>query len=94
MNVRVEYEATPIRHIAVQCDKCGSWFNGLDVTESVLTHAHHILFARFHCPVCDCAFGFDGNYDAFLGAHNVQIQECDSSEEVYKDCKRKKTTWE
>ena len=31
MNVRVEYESTPIRHIAVQCPYCSKWFNGRDI---------------------------------------------------------------
>ena len=32
-NVRVEYESTPIRHIAVQCPKCGKWFKGWDIVQ-------------------------------------------------------------
>lgn len=44
-NVRVEYESTPIRHIAVQCPNCKKWFRGWEITEDNLRYAYEINFA-------------------------------------------------
>ncbi len=89
MEVRVEYEATPIRHIAVQCPRCSKWYHGQDITENELRFEHDIYFAQFHCPVCDHVFGAD-EYQKYA---NVHITEC-GYPEVYKDCLQKKEVWE
>lgn len=88
-NVRVEYENTPIRHIAVQCPKCKRWYDGRDITDDELSYDCDIYYSEFICPVCGHVFGANGYRDY----SNVQIEECDYSD-VYKDCLRKKEVWE
>lgn len=90
MNVRVEYEATPIRHIAVQCDKCGKWFDGRDIADKEIHYEYDIYSTSFICPICDHFFGAD----AYRGYSNVKIKECDSASEVYDGILRKKEVWE
>ena len=90
MNVRVEYESAPIRHIAVQCPKCERWFDGRDITEDHLSFDYDIRRAQFSCPVCGHVFGGD-EYRDFS---NVKITECDSSAEVYKGCLKRREVWE
>ena len=93
MNVRVEYESTPIRHIAVQCPKCNKWFNGRDIINgdwlTDLRYDYQIYCAQFECPVCGKIFGGDACRD--FG--NVNIEQTSYSE-VYKDCLQKKEVWE
>ena len=93
MNVRVEYESTPIRHIAVQCPKCNKWFNGRDIINvdwlKDLRYSYQIFFAQFECPVCGKIFGGDECRDF----SNVNIEET-SYPEVYKDCLQRKEVWE
>lgn len=90
MNVRVEYEATPVRHIAVQCPDCGRWYDGRDVGDQRISTDSDIYRTQFCCPVCGKIFGAD----ACAGYANVHITECGSSTEVYKGCLRKKEVWE
>lgn len=90
LNIRVEYEATPIRHIAAQCPNCRKWFNGREITEQELSFSHHIYHAQFKCPLCGRVFGAD----ECIGYANVNVVECGSSTEVYKDCLRRKEVWE
>ena len=90
MKVRVQYEATPIRHIAVQCPECGRWYRGNDISEQRLSFDSDIYNAQFICPVCGKVFGAD----ACTGYSNVQIEECDDHMAVYKGCLHKKGVWE
>ena len=92
MNVRVEYEATPIRHIAVQCPACGRWYRGHDISDSDLQYEYQIHFATFTCPVCGEIFGY--TFETRGVCRTINVTECSSSEEVYKDCLRRKETWE
>lgn len=89
MKIRVEYELTPIRHIAVQCPKCERWFHGRDITKDNLEYEHQIYYAQFICPVCGKVFGADERYNFA----NVQIEETDYPD-VYKDCLERKEIWE
>ena len=90
MNVRVEYEATPIRHIAVQCPECERWYGGREITEQELSFDYQIYHAQFICPICGHVFGAN----EYEGYANVKITECGSNTEVYKDCLRRKEVWE
>lgn len=90
MNVRVVYDPTPIRNIAVQCPKCEKWFYGRDITTGNLYYGYELFSAQFECPVCGKIFGSD----ACRGHSNITIKEVDSSEECYKDCLEKKVVWE
>lgn len=90
MNVRIEYDFTPIRHIAVQCPECENWFQGKDITYDKLNYDYEIYFAQFECPVCGKIFGGDECRDFC----NVRIQEVDSAAECYQGCLRRKEVWE
>lgn len=90
MNVRVEYEATPIRHIAVQCPKCERWFYGEDIIKGNfydLRFSYQIHFATFKCPICGAEFG------GIEDKNKVHIEES-SYPEVYDKCLTRKEIWE
>lgn len=92
MNVRVEYEATPIRHIAVQCPECEKWFRGWDIVKGerafdVLRYESDINWATFECPVCGMEFG------GLQHREKVDVKEV-SYPEVYDGCLEKKEVWE
>lgn len=91
-NVRVEYENTPIRHIAVQCPKCDNWFRGWDIVKGeeafdVLRYAHDINWVEFECPVCGEEF------DGLQYNDQVNIEEVEYPE-VYDGCLKRKEAWE
>lgn len=86
-NVRVEYDPTPIRHIAVQCPECNQWFHGRDITKRNLNHDHDIPFAEFECPVCGKDFGGLQHRD------EPNVQET-SYPDVYEGCLEKKEVWQ
>lgn len=94
MKVRVEYESTPIRHIAVECPNCNNWFHARDILDGDwiedLRYDYQIEFATFVCPVCRNVFGYVDTYNR----ENVEIKEVGSSEECYKDCLSKREVWE
>lgn len=91
MNVRVEYESTPIRHIAVQCPHCKKWFNGRDIFNGDwfkdLRYSYEINWATFTCPICNSEFGGLQHND------RLNIMET-SYPEVYEGCLQRKETWE
>ena len=89
-NVRVEFECTPIRHIAVQCPKCENWFRGLDILEcGTLRFAYDINYAIFKCPLCEKEFGSIAHGDK-------PVVEEFSHPDVYKGIleKKEKVVWE
>lgn len=84
MKARIEFEITPIRHIAIQCPHCEKWFYGSDITDQSLHDIVDVMYAQYECPVCGNTF--DGK--------DFDYVECDGSDEVYKDCLTKKVSWE
>lgn len=86
-NVRVEYESTPIRHIAVQCPECKKWFRGWEITEDELRYDSDIYYAVFECPVCEKAFG------GIQHADKPEIKEV-GHPAIYEGCLEKKVTWQ
>lgn len=88
-NVRVEYEAIPIRRIAVQCPKCNKWFSGWDIVKDSypLRYAHDINWTEFECPICGKEFG------GLQHNNKANIKE-DAFSDVYDRCVRKKEVWE
>ena len=90
MNVRIEYDPTPIRHIAVQCPKCEKWFRGRDITADKLQYEVNVYYAQFQCPICGKAFGANMYVD---WEKNVHIDEVPYPH-VYADCLEKKEVWE
>lgn len=93
INYRVEYECTPVRHIAVQCPECKRWYHGRDITHDDLDYDYQIEFAEFECPVCytkfSC-FNYHRENTLVLSSH---IEECGDAEEVYEGCLTKKEVW-
>jgi hypothetical protein len=84
MKVRVEYGDRPIKHIAIQCPNCQSWFYGSDVTKDHLEYENDIEYAMCCCPKCNFRFsGIDSG---------LEIEEV-SYPEVHKGCLHKKTVW-
>lgn len=94
MKVRVEYEAAPIRHVAVQCPKCKRWFYGRDIVKGSkfrgLMYEADIMFSEFHCPICNNDFGYINAYTK----DRVYIEKVSSAEECYNGCLEKKEVWE
>lgn len=86
-NVRVEYECTPIRHIAVQCPKCKKWFYGDDITKDDLRYDYEVNFAEFACPICGEEFG------GIQHADKPNIEEV-GYPKVYEGCVQRKEVWE
>ena len=93
INFRAEYDPAPIRHVAVQCPYCDKWFRAYDIlTESKLLRFESDLeFANFTCPICDRDFS---GYNPDSGFEKIEVQECLSHTEVYRDCLEKKVRWE
>ena len=86
MNVRIEYDAAPIRHIAVQCPQCNRWFNGREIVDGdVIKYKQDLDFTDFICPVCGRIFSEYGD--------NIAVEETDY-DGVYKDCMKRKVVWE
>ena len=100
MNVKVVYEATTIRHIAVECPKCKKWFRGSDITDCEIRYEADISYAYFKCPVCGENFnGFDDvkhpEYsDLEVKVSNINIETVYFENECYKDCLKSKVVWE
>lgn len=86
-NVKVQYEDTPIRHIAVQCPNCNKWFRGWDIVKGDLRYAYQINFAEFTCPICNEKFG------GIQHADKPNIKKS-AYPEIYEACVKKKEVWE
>ena len=85
VNMKVEYEATPIRHLAVQCPDCDFWFFGSDIIKGGCEFEFQLIGARCKCPKCGSEFKVD---------KESNIEESDEFPEFYQKCLRKKVTWE
>ena len=83
-HIRVEYEITPIRHIAIKCPGCSSYFDAKDITEKHIKDIIDAQCADYSCPLCHTDFRADDSF--------TTISECNSADEVYKDVKRQ--TWQ
>ena len=84
INIRVEYELTPIRHLAVQCPECKSWFKQGDICLDYISYSYQLFSTQYACPKC--------NFD--FKAYDINIEECSNSKEVYRDVSKKKVIWE
>lgn len=85
VNMKVEYDSTPIRHIAVQCPDCGNWFFGHDIFKCDCQYEHQLRGAECHCPKCGSDFKVD---------YESNIEESNEFPEFYDKCLREKITWE
>lgn len=57
INVKIVYELPSIRHISVQCPRCGNWLNGQKIASEKLMYRCQLDSAVFTCPVCHEDFG-------------------------------------
>ena len=85
-NVRVEYEPIQIRHIAVQCPYCHSWYRGYDITDDQLAYGYQVSRATFLCPKCDKVFGY--NTESVMDKA-VEMEY----PEIYEDVLEKQVQW-
>ena len=85
VKMKVEYESTPIRHLAVQCPDCKSWFMGFDIFKSTPIYSYELTNAQCHCPKCGSDFVTD---------YESEISTDVSFPEFYDNCLKQKTTWE
>lgn len=88
-NVKVEYDIMPIRHIAVECPKCGKWFYGREITKDDLIEHTDILNAVFQCPLCNEEFG-----DKYWGKVDIPVIEESDYPGLYDGCLKRRETWE
>lgn len=86
--IKVEYECTPIRHLAIQCPVCQNWFCGVNITLDDIDYSYQIDGAKCHCPKCDEDFEVD------LNSKDSEIDNDTDFPEFYKQCLTKKTVWE
>lgn len=100
INMKAEFDPTPIRHLAVQCPHCQKWFYGYDITDDDIQYEYQLDLATFHCPICDKDFGRNAEPRSMwnLGSNarpKINIEEV-GYPEVYQDCLKKKETvaWE
>lgn len=93
-NVRVEYGARPILHIAVQCPICKKWFNGRDITDDNISYYDDIFEADFECPLCEKSFGnINSEYSEYIEKTEPAIIET-SYPYIYDGCLKKRIVWE
>ena len=84
VNVKVEYDRIPIRHMAVQCPDCKNWFASYDIVQSDWDYEHQINGAICECPICQNSFGI---------SDDSNIEESGEFPEFYDKCKKQVTTW-
>lgn len=88
VQIKVEFEPTPIRHMAIQCPGCEKWFHQADIVHGDwIRYAYEIeAYTKCKCPVCGNEFD--------LG--NVELDERVNFPEFYDKCAKKKVTveWE
>ena len=86
MNIRVEYEIPEIRHLAIQCPVCKTWFCGYDLSDKIFVHVYNLANEDLYCPICENSFN-TSDYG------KIEVEERDYPE-VYEGCIKKKVTWE
>lgn len=84
-NIKVEYESTPIRHLAVQCPKCNNWFKGFNIIKKDCRYGDELLGSECECPKCGNKFRID---------YKSHVEESGDFPEFYDKCLRQKITWE
>lgn len=88
--IMVEYECTPIRHIAVQCPFCKNWFKGHDILKDNITYSCEIDGASCSCPKCNYIFDID------MDGEGAEIKEPSTgfNQFVNDNCLKKVERWE
>lgn len=85
VNIKVEFESTPIRHLAIQCPNCNSWFHGGDILKNYCSYDYELYGAGCHCPKCDYDFRID---------YKSKFDEDVQFPEFYANCLEQKVSWE
>lgn len=87
--IRVEYEATPIRSLVVQCPWCGKWFDAHDITDrgnKFPSYNYQLACTDYVCPICKLDFG---------SARDMAYEETPiPAEGIYHGVLKKKVMWE
>lgn len=86
VQLKVEFESRPVRHLAIQCPDCNKWFKQTDITikKWISNESDINQFTKCECPACGCKFD--------LG--NVEYDENVEFPEFYDNCAKQKTVWE
>jgi ribosomal protein S27E len=84
VKIKVNFDPTPIRHLAVQCPDCENWFHGADIYKEHCSFKYDIFWNKCKCPKC-------GN--EFKVAADSDLDEA-RFPEFYKECLQKKEVWE
>ena len=86
VNLKVEFESRPVKHLAIQCPDCNRWFKQTDITlkKWISNESDIDQFTKCECPACSCKFN--------LG--NVEYDENVEFPEFYNNCAKQKTVWE
>ena len=86
LNIRVEYEPTPIKHLSIQCPKCKNWFRARDITDSPINFQYQLYNLDCVCPKCEEEF--------LLEDYKINEEESYGAA-VYEDCLigEEKTVW-
>ena len=79
--MRVKYESTPIKHLAIQCPECQNWFHSQDICNKTISYSYELDFMDCLFPKCGCDF-----------KGKAVVEEC-CSPTVYKDTLEKKIEW-
>lgn len=77
INVRVEFDPAPIRHLAVQCPECTNWFHNYDICNKEMHYEYELYNMDCTCP--KCGHDFEGM---------ASVEEC-GHPEVYRDVLKK-----
>lgn len=85
VNMKIEYDDIPIRHLAIQCPYCKSWFIGHDIIKGDCSYKHQLSEAECECPKCSMEFKIDYRSD---------MDESGDFPGFYDNCLRQKVTWE
>ena len=85
VNIKAEFESTPIRHLAIQCPSCNSWFVGNDILKKECHYDYELFGADCLCP--KCGYDFEISYKS-KPDENVEFPE------FYDRCLTKKEAWE
>lgn len=84
IKIAVEFEPTPIRHMAIQCPQCKHWFRQYDIASRLIEYKHDIdSYAKCECPAC--------NHDFDLGCVEFEYPDF---HDFYNECAKKKVVWE
>lgn len=79
VSFRVEYETSPIRHLAVRCPHCEAWMRAQQASSDHIPDMVVAEFARYECVEC-------GHKFCPAELVEIEVEECDSAGQVYRDC--------